>query len=158
MSETGELVAKLEELWRAGAVYLPLAAGVYAQASQNLNNSARDEARGFVHQKVDLGSRPQVAGILRAAVKGLGPVFPHIQELRDVLQTVVADTAESLSAAGTALVQISDAYAAEDTEVADELNRERGERLNTPELRLPTTMPEIRRPGDPFDAPAVQAP
>ena len=143
------LVAALDDLWKAGAIQLPHMAVQYAQSNRDAHNAGWRESEGFDRNMIASGR-----GIWYEALKTSttpSPVAEPFQALRQLLQQAVGHTAEQLEASGRALVIIGESYADEDT--ATELEILRSERYDAaPEYDLdtpPEEIPEVRDVDDP---------
>jgi hypothetical protein len=158
MSDSELVAAELYDLWVAGKISMPQVAAVYAQGSRDMHNTSWRESEAFAHPKlqVDFGT-----GFLPSieVVDDLGPVYPQWSALRNALQTIMAETATSLTDAGAALCMIAQEYASGDAETSAGLQSLIDERLADPGLdHPPSRIPDIKRPGDPYDTVTVDLP
>lgn len=155
--EGEDLGAELHSMQVAGQVTLPSVAAVFAQGSRHLHNTSWREDQTFegeyTRTYTDTGVDPEAPGVPGLEIditagKTMGKVYGPWVDLRNTAQQMMADTATSLLTAGKALVMIADAYAAQDSEAADEMNRLA--EVNGDDL-IPPTVPEAKYPGSDHD-------
>lgn len=131
------VAAELYDLWKAGAISLPLVGDIYARAAMGAKDTGeggKDEKafeRRSDHGAFDLG------GMAKDAMYPLGTVYPVWTELRDTLNTVLAKSADNLYDTGDALVSVSEDYAAKDSRAADDLDELKRRHLDDADLDQP---------------------
>lgn len=131
------VAAELYDLWKAGAISMPMVAQVYAAAAGGTHDTG---AGGKDEKAFDRGSYSDffdVAGQTREAMYPLGSVYPIWSELRDTLNTVLAKSAENLYDTGEALVQVGDDMAAKDAGASADLEELKRKHLESDELDQP---------------------
>lgn len=152
-----ELGAELYDLRLAGRKLLPEVAAVYAQGTRHLHNTGWSQETGFGGTP-DSSTAAEPWGLLGQVVltgeyrvgddssaPAMGAAYANWTALRDQLQYYLAETANSLLAAGTALELIARDYAATDDAAAAELRRQSEDLGGRPE------MPEPKLPGMSYD-------
>ena len=116
--ETGvELAGDLAALWRLGSATLPEIGDRWAGANQEMNGHAADT--GSFSRSTSVAYPYGGSG----NTQSVGRVYPHFDALRDALQNVMAESANNMYDAATAIITIMNNYAHEDTVAGDELNK-----------------------------------
>ncbi|HZN76377.1 MAG TPA: hypothetical protein VFC00_32520 [Micromonosporaceae bacterium] len=152
MADSDLVAAELYDIWVAGKISMPQVAAVYAQGSRDMHNTSWHEDEAFNQPRLDIDLFPPSIEV----VQDLGPVYPQWSTLRNTLQSILANTATSLTDAGAALCMIAQTYADGDSETSAALRSLIDERLADPGLdQPPGTIPDIKRPGDPHDTVTV---
>lgn len=138
-------VDDLEDLWRAGAVLLPTAAGQFAAMASKLHQTSLNDSGAF--------SRTD---------GGLGPLHSVWTGLRDTMQDSVAvKTHDNLVAGGDALRQIAESYATTDYISAEDLadfNETIENSGNSVLFEPPPYVPEAPSTDDPHPEDSPQGP
>lgn len=106
------LGVKLADLRKAGLVYLPHMAATYIHVNGKLAETGNAG---------DALSRPALVGP-GVQGTGFGDFFGPWMELHNTVQTIMANTANNLEAAGATLVHICDVYSQEDTAAGGAMN------------------------------------
>lgn len=149
------VAAELYDLWKAGAISLPLVAEVYAAAAGGAHDTGEDGKDETAFDRSSHSDAFDVFGRARETMFPRGKVYPIWTELRDTLNTVLAKSAENLYDTGEALVTVSEQFAAEDADAAADLEELQRKHLDSEELdqppsrRLVPPMPDVPpRPDD----------
>lgn len=113
-----ELGVDLENLWSLATADLPEIARRWAKANAELHRHGAD--RGVFERQAPLGV---VAGGHQLVTTSVGRVYPHFDQLRDELQTIMAESATNAYDAADALIQIINNYASTDQAIKDRFER-----------------------------------
>lgn len=150
MSGKGEVFAvELQQLWRAGAVSLPLVADVYARASIGVWESGR-------HDKNALVNDGNAADAIPPAIPGesfmvissrftepriMGRLYEPFEAVRKGLNDALAQTARSFYDASAALRSLTEHYRSTDDGAATELDKYTLEHVSDPNFTAPANPP-----------------
>ena len=104
--ESEELASELHDLYRAGAVSIPLIANQLVDANGKINQSQDKSAKAFT----------QISG-------DVSQVYDSWADVRDKIQTYVGKSAENMHDIGEALIEIMNDYKESDCAAAKELDR-----------------------------------
>ena len=103
-------------MWRLGSETLPEIGDRWAKANQEMHGHAADT--GSFSRSTSVAYPYGGSG----NTQSVGRVYPHFDALRDALQNVMAESANNMYDAATAIITIMNNYAHEDTVARDKLS------------------------------------
>jgi hypothetical protein len=104
---------KLAAMWAVGQTYFPEAGEYYAQLSRELGGT---DNQGAAFNRYGAIPGTPVSGTFP------GRVFPVWEQVRDLLQKILAESAQNLYDTGATVMHVADLFAAEDREGAREID------------------------------------
>ncbi|ADD41463.1 hypothetical protein [Stackebrandtia nassauensis] len=131
------VAAELYDLWKAGAVSLPMVAEVYATAAGGTHATGEGDKDEQAFDRTSNAGVFDPAEQMKDTMFPLGTVYPIWTELRDTLNTVLAKSATNLYDTGEALVTVSENFAEKDAGAAADLDELRKKHLDSQELDQP---------------------